>query len=47
MTDTLAMELAPFGIKVTLVVPGAVSSKFGQRQLKTVKIPEGKAPFSF
>jgi 1-acylglycerone phosphate reductase len=42
LTDTLTMELAPFGIKVTLVVPGAVKSKFGQRQLETVSMPDGK-----
>jgi hypothetical protein len=37
------MELAPLGIKVTLVVAGGIRSKFGQRQLESLVLPDGKS----
>lgn len=35
MSDALRMELAPFGIRVIIVQPGAVESRFGDRASQT------------
>ncbi len=37
LSDVLRVELAPFGIHVTLVQPGAIESKFGETALKTTE----------
>lgn len=41
MSDTLRLELKPFGIQVVVVAPGAIKSNFGSAGAKTVNVPEG------
>ncbi|KAG2072359.1 NAD(P)-binding protein [Suillus decipiens] len=38
LSDTLAMECKPFGVKVILVVPGAVQSNISTKQAATLKL---------
>ncbi|KAI8984481.1 hypothetical protein BDF20DRAFT_860229 [Mycotypha africana] len=40
MSDTLRMELKPFGIQVVVVVPGSIKSNIGTAGVKTVQVPE-------
>ncbi|KAI8647254.1 hypothetical protein BD408DRAFT_408859 [Parasitella parasitica] len=40
MSDTLRLELKPFGIQVVVVAPGSIKSNFGSAGAKTVDIPE-------
>ncbi|KAI9280725.1 hypothetical protein BY458DRAFT_544605 [Sporodiniella umbellata] len=40
-SDTLRLELKPFGVQVIVVAPGAIRSNFGANAEKTVSIPEG------
>ncbi|GAA5908371.1 hypothetical protein JCM6882_007917 [Rhodosporidiobolus microsporus] len=40
-TETLRMEVKGFGIKVLLIAPGAITSDFGNKQLKSINTPEG------
>jgi short-subunit dehydrogenase len=41
MSDTLRLELKPFGIQVVVVAPGAITSNFGDASSKTVDVPAG------
>ncbi|KAI9489287.1 hypothetical protein BDB00DRAFT_629441 [Zychaea mexicana] len=41
LSDTLRMELAPFGIQVTVVVPGAITSNFAKNATTTISVPKG------
>ena len=41
LTDTLRMELAPFGIRVTCIQPGGVRSSFGRHAEEGIRLPEG------
>ncbi|KAG1464274.1 hypothetical protein G6F56_005114 [Rhizopus delemar] len=41
LSDTLRLELRPFGIQVTVVAPGAIRSNFGTNSAKTSLVPEG------
>lgn len=41
MSDTLRLELKPFGIQVVVVAPGAITSNFGHASEKTVDVPKG------
>lgn len=43
MSDSLRMELAPFGVDVVIVAPGAVKSKFGDNAAAQVEISEDSA----
>ncbi|KAF9192828.1 hypothetical protein BGZ51_002861 [Haplosporangium sp. Z 767] len=40
ISDALRMELAPFGVKVTVVAPGAIKSNIGDNNLKAFHLPE-------
>ncbi|CAO3641905.1 unnamed protein product [Mucor hiemalis] len=40
MSDTLRLELKPFGIQVVVVAPGAITSNFGNAGAKLVQVPE-------
>jgi len=41
LTDTLRMELAPFGIRVACIQPGGVRSSFGRHAEEGIRLPEG------
>jgi len=41
LTETLRMELAPFGIHVTCIQPGGVRSSFGRHAEESVRLPAG------
>ena len=41
LTDTLRMELAPFGIQAVVIAPGSIQSNFGKNSTNMVSIPEG------
>jgi len=41
LTDTLRMELAPFGIRVTCIQPGGVRSSFGKHAEECIRLPPG------
>ena len=41
LTDTLRMELAPFGIQAVVIAPGSIKSNFGKNSTNMVSIPEG------
>jgi NAD(P)-dependent dehydrogenase (short-subunit alcohol dehydrogenase family) len=41
LTETLRMELAPFGIHVTCIQPGGVRSSFGRHAEEGIRLPEG------
>lgn len=45
-TDALRMELQPFNVHVMLVAPGAITSKFGDKQMESFKLPESAAVLS-
>jgi 1-acylglycerone phosphate reductase len=40
ISDALRMELAPFGVKVSVVSPGAIKSNIGDNNLKAFHLPE-------
>ncbi|GAA5794757.1 hypothetical protein HPULCUR_000103 [Helicostylum pulchrum] len=40
MSDTLRMELKPFGVQVIVVAPGAIKSNFATAGAKLVHVPE-------
>ncbi|KAI8601154.1 oxidoreductase [Dissophora ornata] len=40
ISDALRMELAPFGVHVTVVAPGAIKSNIGDNNLKAFHLPE-------
>ncbi|KAG0321208.1 hypothetical protein BGZ99_004060 [Dissophora globulifera] len=40
LSDALRMELAPFGVDVAVVVPGAIKSNIGDNNLKAFYLPE-------
>ncbi|CAO3660039.1 unnamed protein product [Umbelopsis ramanniana] len=41
MTDTLRMELKPFGVHVMVVAPGSIRSNFGDAAIATISLPVG------
>ena len=41
LNDSLRMELAPWGIRVMLVRPGGVQSRFGENVVSQLAMPEG------
>lgn len=41
LSDSLRMELRPFGIRVVTVQPGGIQSSFGERAADDVKLPPG------
>jgi len=43
LTDALRMELAPFGIRVVSIQPGAVRSSFGNNAEAAIRLPENSA----
>ncbi|GAA5814783.1 hypothetical protein MFLAVUS_008285 [Mucor flavus] len=43
MSDTLRMELKPFGIQVVIVAPGATKSNLATAGAKLVHVPEGNS----
>ncbi|SAM06047.1 hypothetical protein [Absidia glauca] len=40
MSDVLRLELKPFGVHVTVVAPGSITSNFGTASTGTIDIPE-------
>ncbi|KAG2226107.1 hypothetical protein INT45_011724 [Circinella minor] len=40
LTDTLRMELAPFGIQAVVIAPGSIKSNFGKNSTNMISIPE-------
>ncbi|KAF9094045.1 hypothetical protein BGX29_006272 [Mortierella sp. GBA35] len=40
ISDALRMELAPFGVKVAVISPGAIKSNIGDNNLKAFYLPE-------
>ncbi|KAF9169507.1 hypothetical protein BGX20_010231 [Mortierella sp. AD010] len=40
ISDNLRMELAPFGVKVSIIAPGAIKSNIGNNNLKAFKLSE-------
>ncbi|KAF9909496.1 hypothetical protein EC991_008478 [Linnemannia zychae] len=40
ISDALRMELAPFGVKVSVIAPGAIKSNIGDNNLKAFHLPE-------
>lgn len=40
LTETLRMELAPFGVRVTCIQPGGVRSSFGRHAEEGIRLPE-------
>ena len=44
ISDALRIELAPFGVHVSVVAPGAIKSNIGDNNLKAFRLPESK-PF--
>ncbi|KAF9951922.1 hypothetical protein BGZ70_000803 [Mortierella alpina] len=40
ISDALRMELAPFGVNVSVVAPGAIKSNIGDNNLKAFHLPE-------
>ncbi|KAI9305468.1 hypothetical protein BJ944DRAFT_265147 [Cunninghamella echinulata] len=40
LSDTLRMELKPFGVHVTVVAPGAITSNIGNASTNTINIPD-------
>jgi NAD(P)-dependent dehydrogenase (short-subunit alcohol dehydrogenase family) len=46
MSDAMRMELAPFGIRVVTVQPGAIESHFGKRAAENIERFEGGSMYS-
>ncbi|KAI9258996.1 hypothetical protein BDA99DRAFT_484046 [Phascolomyces articulosus] len=40
LTDTLRMELAPFGVQALVIAPGSITSNFGKNSTNMVSVPE-------
>jgi len=41
ISDALRLEVAPFGVRVSLVQPGPVQTAFGEAALETMDLPDG------
>jgi short-subunit dehydrogenase len=41
LSDALRMELAPFGVKVSLIEPGVIKTEFADVAMSSAKLPEG------
>lgn len=46
MSDALRIELAPFGIRVSTVQPGAIRSSFGQTAAESANLPGEDSPYT-
>ncbi|KAI7857551.1 hypothetical protein BDC45DRAFT_500109 [Circinella umbellata] len=40
LSDTLRIELAPFGIQTVVIAPGSITSNFGKNSTNMISIPE-------
>jgi NAD(P)-dependent dehydrogenase (short-subunit alcohol dehydrogenase family) len=40
ISDALRLEVAPFGVKVSLIQPGPVQTSFGEAALETMQLPD-------
>ncbi|KAF8975490.1 hypothetical protein BGZ46_009079 [Entomortierella lignicola] len=40
ISDVMRLELAPFGVKVSIVAPGAIKSNIGDNNLKAFSLPQ-------
>lgn len=46
LSDCLRMELAPFGIHVTVIQPGAIRTEWGRTAIETLLRCSGQTPYS-
>jgi len=47
LSENLRLELAPFGISVSIIEPGYIDTEFATNQTKGIRLEETKSPYKF